>query len=649
MNRITGKLLAFFFLAAVPHVPCPSPAAAATSPGTEVKVINGVPRILVNGQDAVGTINQIYYYPSFSGNERSLVNEYRRGTWLSGVKQQIDEMAGYRANTLELDLWWSELAEERKIDFEPLDEALTYAGEKGIFVILSPKVDTLPPLWWANENDFPDPFAGLPCIPQEAGSDHACIPREICATGDPRCCAKPREELYCCALDSPFPPGAGGPPQARLTADGLPTCRQVAGNPRYKTCSSCETDSYGWKYSSPGWGGARFQQDFGEFLKALITRYRTNPALVGWKLSFGPTSEDIYGPSYVFLRMIYGNVMGDARSDQVMDYSDDAQRKFKEWIRGRYLDDDQLQRAWGDPGLTLQTVRLPDPRRLFKGSQGGRFPDNFTLHLFVELDALTQPGRDLYDFREEVRNRSRSAFTKLCKDLDPRHILIYTGTNNDGIFSDPAIDAIQGQNHVEYALTRLEESGQIAVLTALNARHGKASTFGIESTGREGRSGLVPGGPSGLDQGGQKAALKHAAQTILCSGGYLGYASEIGEGNFLPSWSGEEKQLLKEIALFTPTKDCVCRLVPSQTRILLRHTVGDLVDRLGLQNQYRCPRTTDAADPRPREREQSLYPPPSGQPGPQPWGAGQGRPYCGDGICDDFEKSRPGVCPQDCH
>jgi hypothetical protein len=434
-------------------------------------------------------------------------------------------------------------------------------------------------------------------------------------------------------------------------------CEPVADNARYRGCTECETDSYGWKYSYPGWGAPTFERDYGEFLKTLVSRYRRHPALIGWVLGLGPSSEDMYGPSYIVMRMVYADLIGSAKADQVADYSDQAQRRFREWARTKYRSDDQLRKAWGDPGLSLQSVRLPDPRTLFVPGKSGPFPDDFFLHFFVELDALSPQGRDLYDFREHVRNQSRSRFTKLFKELDPQHVLIYLGTNNDGIFGDPAIDGILGNNHVEYALNQLEESNLIAVDTALNAKHGKASLYGIESVGDD--SGLLRG-TRGQDRSGQLWALRHAAQTVLCSGGYFGYASEIaGAGGFQPSWNSEDRRLLPEIAAFVPTKDCICYLVPSNQTVMLRHTVGQLVEALGLRAQYRCSAGTGAAVPRPQQPEQrpappqsgqAPQPPPQGQPSkaPTPFGMEAGRPYCGDGICDDFEKSKPGVCPADC-
>jgi hypothetical protein len=608
------------------------PPVAARTPKTEVKIVNGVPRIMVDGEDRIRTVNHIYYFPTFSRPDGALVNEYRRGGWLAGVKRQIDQMAGYGANTLVLQFWWIELAESRSINFDPLDQALRYAAQKGLYVILAPKVDTMPPLWWAKENDYPDPSLYMHCLPQEAGADRTCIPREICAAGDPRCCTKPREELFCCEPETQEGTRQNGPPQVVLGADGLPTCRPITTNSRYKACSACETDSYGWKYSNPGWSDARFRQDYGDFLRALVGRYREDPVLTGWLLSLGPTGEDTYGPSYVILRMVLGDMFGSSRSDQVMDYSDSAQRSFRVWIRGRYRSDDELRKAWGDPGLSLQTVQLPDPRRLFKDGRAAQFPDDFFVGFFVELDALSPQGRDLYDFREAVRDEVRSSFTRLVKEADREHVLIYNGTNNEGVFNDPFIDAVQGNNHVEYALNGTEEAGTLGVVTAMNVKRGKASSFGIESVGDHG--GLRPGAP-GEDRSGQKSALKHAAETILCSGGYFGYTSDISEpGGFLPTWNIEDKEVLKDIAMFKPTKECICKLVSPNQKVANRRTVAELVDRFGLQGQYPCPRVGVTSGAHPQQ--------------PSSPGGGQGHPYCGDGLCDDFEKTNPSLCPRDC-
>ena len=117
---------------------------AASSPKTEVKVLHGVPRILINGQDKITFVNRVDYV-IFPGT-----SYYRDGTWLKGIKRQMDEMKNNGANTLVLDIFWPDLDASPNrptnlaavLDFSPLDAAMAYANEKGIDVMLEPKIDT---------------------------------------------------------------------------------------------------------------------------------------------------------------------------------------------------------------------------------------------------------------------------------------------------------------------------------------------------------------------------------------------------------------------------------------------------------------------------------------------------------------------------
>jgi hypothetical protein len=553
-----------------------------------VKSINGVPRILVNGEDKIKTINFIYSYVPLEGDD------YSDGKWLAGVKEQIDGMPKLGANTLVLIVWWAELSEAQgSINFAPLDAAMKYAEQKGIYVVLTPKTTVRLPDWWAKENNFPGagaivtipgipPQVADPCIPKEKNATQACVPKEICAAGDSRCCSVPKDELYCCLRDTSV--------KTVFAKNGLPSCLSTTINPKYTTCTDCETDSYGWKYNSPAYGSEKFRQDYGSFITALVNRYKSSPSLIGWMLQLGPSGEDQYGPSYIYLEPIYG-VGASMKLDQVADYSDNSQQLFKKWIKTKYKSDAEIQAAWGDSSITLDTVKLPDPRKLFKDEFKNisipSFPDDFSLHYFVELSDLTQAGRDLYDFRESNRNYDRDYFSKIFKENDKNHILIYIGGNNDAIYNSPYIDAIDSQNHVEYAVSGNNEANFIAIGLAQNKKHGKASTFGIESV--IARPDYSKG--ANFDNEQQKNALIHAGQTILCNGGYFGYASEIRSmvPNGQPAWSStQEKEALSELASYTPPSDCVCKLTPSDGNVLGRYTIARMAQILGLSDFSKC-------------------------------------------------------------
>ncbi len=643
---------------------------------TEVKVIGGHPRILIDGRDSVTFVNRMDYL-LFPGR-----SDYGDGTWLKGVKKQIGAMKAKGANTLILDIFWPDLDRSARrpadigaaLNFAPLDEAMRYAAQNDIHVMIDPKIDTFLAGWWQRERGFPEAVKRAMnevCIPQEKDSDHACVPEEICAPGDDRCCGQPREALYCCDLDRQN--GA-----ALMHESGLPMCAPFHGNPAYSRCSDCETDSYGWKYNVPSMGSEAFKKDYSAYLTALVNRYKSNPALIGWVFSLGPSGEDEYGPSYIVLSFgVYGGLKGiSEHPGQVADYSESAQKMFRSWLRGRYASDSELARAWGEDGLTLAAAKLPDPKKLLKEGKDGPFPDNFFTVFWIDLSDLTRQGRDLYDFREHVRDEYRAYFTGLIKRLDGGHILGLFGGNNAAIYRSPYIDAVLNSNHVEYSRDGYAESNLIAILGELSNKYGKANIFTVESTG-PGGAGLSGSNP---DKARQKAALLRSWKTIKCLGAYPGYTSGVLRSDPVPSWGRTDMQILGEIGSYAPRGGCICDLVPPNAKVLNRRTVAELARIFGLRD-YTCTKNGETGPDLPDENAPGaegaeeppapgrspcmdsctkkysdpvkcssqcgvVLPVPAQSPGGGAGGSGGGG-KCGDGTCDDFERSN-GMCPRDC-
>jgi hypothetical protein len=287
--------------------------------------------------------------------------------------------------------------------------------------------------------------------------------------------------------------------------------------------------------------------------------------------------------------------MGQASQCQLADYSDDAQQKFKVWMKSKYGSDEKLQAAWGESTLSLKTIKLPDPKKLFKEGKEGPFPDNTTTGFFTSLDTLTQCGRDFYDFREYIRDSQRNYFTNLIKRIDKNHVLTYSGTNNDGIYNNPNIDALIAANHVEYAYNTdngdSEEINFIAIIAALNKKHGKANIFALESAGEN-------GGMEGksTDKEKQKETLLKSFKVMKCMGSYLGYVSSFDKdlpSGFssldidLPYWISSDLKVLNEIGSYTPGVNCICDLVKPDGVVAV-HTVSELVKLFGLEKYYSC-------------------------------------------------------------
>ncbi|MFA6338678.1 MAG: family 14 glycosylhydrolase [Candidatus Paceibacterota bacterium] len=601
-----------------------------------VAKVNDIPRIFINGKEKELLLSDWYYYPN-----TTVLNEtsYKKGEWLISAKKVIVDSIANGANTLVLRVWWSDLDTatirpngiDSSLDFKDFDEAMNYAEQKGIYVILYPALHKMIPEWWIKENDFPpyvlSPESITPCIPAEKDASTSCIPKEICAKSDLRCCTKPKEELICAtpAVDI----SENGGPQAKIATNGMLMVRKDEDSVTpYKTCKECETDSYGWKYNYPSMGSKTIQNDYSEFLKAVISRYKDHPALIGWLSSVGPTGEDIYS-DYVQIRGIYGGLMGETPYDQIPGYSNFSQSEFKVWIKNKYKGDTALRGAWGDPTLSLSNIKIPDANNLLKDPNSKKgFPDDFSLNYFVKLEDLNQKGKDLYEFREYVRENSRNSFISLFKSLDPNHILIYQGTNNDGILNNPNIDGIYSNNHVEYSLDKNEQSTLIFTFIARAIKSGKASLFGIESKGISGK-GLT--GSSDLDQ--QKQALVLTGKVTKCMGGYTGYASGLETDKINgPIWSKDDVVGLKDIINYTSQINCICGLIKPSDTILKDHTLNEFINLFNLQDYYVC-RGYDL-----NSKDNTNTTTPEGQ---------QGNPKCGDGVCDSVEKSS-GMCSLDC-
>ncbi|MEI6479174.1 MAG: family 14 glycosylhydrolase, partial [bacterium] len=521
-----------------------------------VKTVDGVPRIFINNEEKELTLSDWYYYPKTTIPSDT---DYQNGNWLTSAKQIIDETSSNGANTLVLRIWWSDLntATTRptsiasSLDFKDFDEAMNYANEKGLYVIVYPAIHKMMPDWWVKENDFPpyisSPDKGIitPCIPAEKDATTSCIPKEICTVGDPRCCTKPKEELICI---TPAADMINNKPQIKLAKNGMIVVQKdQASDPSkaiipYNSCNNCETDSYGWKYNYPtSMGGEPITQDYSDFIKAVVERYKNNPALIGWLSGIGPTGEDTF-TDHVQIRGIYGSVMGEAPNDQIPGYSEFAQSEFKKWISNKYTTDVDLQNAWGDKSVSLSTIKIPSPKSLFVDKNSKKlFPDTFTLNYFIKLDELTQKGKDFNEFRNYMRDNFRNTFVSLFKSLDPNHILIYQGTNNDNIYDNPNIDGIYSNNHVEYSLDKNEQAPLIFTFMARALEKNKVSLFGIESKGID-SSGLT--GTSNEDE--QRQSLVLVGKVIKCMNGYMGYASGLSTDPTVgPVWSKDDIAGLK--------------------------------------------------------------------------------------------------------
>jgi hypothetical protein len=101
------------------------------------------------------------------------------------------------------------------------------------------------------------------------------------------------------------------------------------------------------KLRTPSWASDAWRRDTVYALERLIDHIESAPwadRCIGYHLSSGGTEEWF---------------MWGSNENQWADYSPANTRKFREWLRRRYLSEKGLQRAWNDPSVSFDTATIP--------------------------------------------------------------------------------------------------------------------------------------------------------------------------------------------------------------------------------------------------------------------------------------------------
>jgi hypothetical protein len=520
---------------------------------SEVKMVNGRPKLYVGEREIDTASTYVYYFPEFRA--RKEVPFYDTEGWIKRMEEVIDTSKNNHTLIIMPQIWWSDVDKatartiepEKYYDFGSLDRIMDYSSQKGVYIMLSLSLQHYAPEWWLRENNFP-----------------------------------------------PF-------------------------NNKNKVCDFCETDSYGHVYGNPSMGSDVTEKDFGNFLKVVINRYKNHPALIGWVTGIGATTEDNYGPNYV---MVKGNAggLGDIERKPLMftDYSPFFQRIFKDWIKNKYQTDKELQRAWNDKNASLDRVIVPPAKELVKNPDSwmGLFPEESQGRIGGDVDNLTGKGKDFYEFRTYMANKSREFYVDLFKSNDPSHIVILNASLSKYAQSNSRIDGFIRNDSLCFdcfvAKHREDQYAEIIFSIRRANEHKKLSFFGWENGSAQSDHSQPEG---------QRYYLTALGKAVKCAGGILGYVSDLASANagLYPNWASSSAQkAISEINNYTPSSDCDCTIAKElwqKNRCdsgvnsgcqLLSKAYGDFC-------HVRVP------------------------------GGGK----CGDGVCDEIEKSR-GMCPVDC-
>ena len=548
---------------------------------SEVRVIDGVPRIFLNGNEEKNLmIAEVYHY-------RDNLNVYELPygeEWVSGIKKIIDSASLIGAKVVSLPVWWNEIDKStskpnsitENLDFSYLDEVMDYAESKGMYVTLSPEMHKMIPQWWFEEYDFPplnlERETSL-CIPKEKDAEVSCIPKGMCRTGQP-CCNSETTELSCCNLA--IEATIFGATSKRLD-NGMIKCAKANDEP-YKKCDFCETDSFGWKYPFPSKGNGQARADYGEYLGAVIDRYKNHGALFGWQFTLGAMGEDFYGD---YTEMF---IFGGTLPEQVADYSSFFAREFFKWLKSKYQNNQKLQDAWGDSTADLSNAVIPPPSAFFKnGHPTTLLPDQYGGGFVSEagLDALSQKGKDFYEFRESMREKDRQYYISLFKEIDPKHLFLYGTVYNDNVLANKKIDGSTGNPNLRGE--KFGDKYDVAVYyqEIKQARDsGKTMVYNAEN-----------GQGVSTENDNQLKAIERFGKAVKCFGGYFGYVTEIpqktnGVRYTMPSWDSEgAKKAIRNIFSYSPTVDCANDFISNQAQGKCGDGVCDVEEKSNL-----CPK-----------------------------------------------------------
>jgi hypothetical protein len=561
-----------------------------TEKKSEVKIVNGVPKLFVSGKEMNSSAVNVYYYPP-QGKNRGPA--YRSAEWIAKMKALVDQAVGNNTKLILLNVWWSDLDKStsrpknigNNFNFTPLDAVFDHAGKKGAYIIPIFTLFPFDPDWWLKENNFP-------------------------------------------------PYNTGG-----------------------KVCDFCETDSAGNAYNNASMNSSIAQRDFGGFVATVVDHYKNNSALAGWDMGIGATGEDGYGPNYIALKATNIDNLPKFKvpSGTYTDYSPFFEGKFKEWIAKKYSSDQKLQTMWNDKSVILASVSIPKPTEVFQVHSEELppiFPDPTDIFAGAQSgtdgsEYLNAKGKDFYEFRNEMRRFDREYYASLIKKNDPSHILLLNGASDDLMKQNSLSDGIAFS--MFGANGRETESQSFFFSTDIARRAVKAGKLAVISNERTCDGVWQKNGECEKPQ--QLSFIEKLGKAVKCTGGIFAptvglNAKDLYASNswIPPVWfSDKSMAVAKKINNFDPTDDCACSMASemySESNCsassqpgceLLAKTYTSLCGK-----QINLPSSSAKGNP-------------GGLP-PNPSATQQGNNAnspCGDGKCDEFEKSS-GMCSQDC-
>jgi hypothetical protein len=107
---------------------------------SEVKIVDGIPKLFVSGKEMNSSAVNVYYYPPQGEN---LAPAYGSADWTAKMKVLVDQVVGNNAKLILLNVWWSDLDRSTirpknigdNFNYDPLDNIFSYAQQKNAYII----------------------------------------------------------------------------------------------------------------------------------------------------------------------------------------------------------------------------------------------------------------------------------------------------------------------------------------------------------------------------------------------------------------------------------------------------------------------------------------------------------------------------------
>lgn len=476
---------------------------------SEVRIINGIPKIFVGGKQLDTGVAAVFNFPKKDKN----VPAYESAEWLDNMKMLVDRAAFQNNRILIVRLWWFDFDKSASrpqnigdnLNFGPMDSVFDYAAQRGVYIM--PQTILWPnyPDWWLKENNIP-PY----------NKEKAC---DFCETdsygnvySNPSMNSDKTHEDYGAFLKAVIAHYKNHPALIGWER-GVGATDEDNYGPNYidlylkenlKNVGDEKKQSMRYTDYSP-----YFEKKFKEWLQ---DKYKTDQDLQkAWNnnsVSFN--SFKIPRPKEMFVSGV------------------------------------QAPEYFPDPGGTTA---------IFLNKNGES-----------DTSLLNQTGLDFYDFRNYMRQADRRFYSNLIKKSDPDHILIINGTSNE------FLDQITKENLADGIIWNLPaprdkfEEGIMNFLgTDVVKRAVAKGKIPIIP-----EDGFDCGEKYECENADQLFFVENVGKSIKCAGGIFGPTYGPYDENYIkkpgnwtgPIWySNKILSAAEKIAGYKPGKNCMCPLV----------------------------------------------------------------------------------------